>query len=124
MKTQSDYFVQYVEADIKKDKKQKEIIESVKADIVNDLKDALKSDGRSFNTKHDAYVEMRSRFMQFTMPKYAANESIPNGYSAAQVLCDRSTWVKFDQTTRDALKSTRETVQNNADQAFRRFIAA
>ena len=124
MKTQSDFMVEFVQADIACGISKAAIIKKAAPSIKEDLKDTLNPDGRSFNTKHDAYVAMRDMFLHYAMPMYLELETIPKGYSKSQVICDRKTWSQFSDSIRDALGDIRERVRNTSDVCFRRFIAA
>jgi len=124
MKTQSDYMVEFVQADIACGISKAAVIKKAAPSIKDDLKDALKSDGRSFNTKHDAYVAMRDTFLHYAMPMYLELETIPKGHSKAQVLCERKAWTQLSDSVRDALGDIRERVRNTSDVCFRRFISA
>jgi hypothetical protein len=124
MKTQSDSMIAYVQADIACGVSKAAVIKKVAPSVRDDLKDALKSDGRSFDTKHDAYVAMRKTFLHYAVPMYLELESIPKGYSKAQVTADTKAWKEFSDSIRAALGDIRERVRNTSDICFRRFVAA
>jgi len=108
MKTHSDFMVEFVQADIACGISKAAIIKKASPSIKDDLKDTLNPDGRSFNTKHDAYVAMRDTFLFYAMPMYLELETIPKGYSKAQVLCERKAWTQLSDSVRDALGEIRE----------------
>ena len=124
VKTQSDFMVEFVQADIACGISKAAIIKKAAPSIKEDLKDTLNPDGRSFNTKHDAYVAMRDMFLHYAMPMYVELEPIPKGYSKAQIICERKTWTQLSDSVRDALGDIRERVRNTSDVCFRRFIAS
>ena len=124
MKTQSDYMVEFVQADIACGISKAAVIKKAAPSIKDDLKDTLNPDGRSFNTKHEKYVAMRDTFLFYAMPMYLELETIPKKYSKAQVLCERKAWTQLSDSVRDALGDIRERVRNTSDVCFRRFIAA
>jgi len=124
MKTNSDFMVEFVQADIACGISKAAVIKKAAPSIKEDLKDALNPDGRSFNTKHDNYVAMREMFLHYAMPMYVELETIPKKYSKAQVLCERKEWAKLSDSVRDALGDIRDRVRNTSDVCFRRFIAA
>jgi len=124
MKTQSDFMVEFVQADIACGISKAAVIKKASPSIKEDLKDTLNPDGRSFNTKHDAYVAMRDTFLYYAMPMYLELETIPKGYSKSQVICERKTWTQLSDSVRDALGDIRERVRNTSDVCFRRFVSA
>jgi len=124
MKTHSDFMVEFVQADIACGISKAAIIKKASPSIREDLKDTLNPDGRSFNTKHDAYVAMRDTFLFYAMPMYLELETIPKGYSKAQIICARKEWTQFSDSIRDALGDIRERVRNTSDVCFRRFVSA
>ena len=67
MKTNSDFMVEFVQADIACGISKAAVIKKAAPSIKEDLKDALNPDGRSFNTKHDNYVAMREMFLHYAM---------------------------------------------------------
>jgi hypothetical protein len=124
MKTQSDFMVEFVQADIACGVSKASIIKRVAPSVRDDLKDALNPDGRSFNTKHEAYTAMRKTFLHYAVPMYLELETIPKGYSKAQVTAETKAWKEFSDSIRAALGDIRERVRNTSDICFRRFIAA
>ena len=124
MQTQSDSMIAYVQADIACGISKATVIKKVAPSVREDLKDALNPDGRSFDTKHDAYVAMRKTFLHYAVPMYLELESIPKGYSKAQVIAETKAWKEFNDSIRAALGDIRERVRNTSDICFRRFVAA
>lgn len=89
------------------------------------LEPAFNAADYKFDTKLECYQALKGEYRDITLTKYASlvSDRIPQGYTITDVICDRATWGKMNDTAKNALRELRNRIKNDVDVGFSRYAA-